>query len=91
MSKKTSCLVERRPKIRGVDNAPFSPRHRHGGMWPPLPHSPPPLPHSPPPTSSNILLGLLAKPPWILLQFPLEKELPSPGIEPWTSGPKAWM
>ena len=33
----------------------FSPRHRHGGMWPPLP---PPLPPSTPPTPLNILSGL---------------------------------
>ena len=39
----------------GVDNASFSPRHRHGGMWPPLP---PPLPPSTPPTPLNILPGL---------------------------------
>ena len=55
MSEKIVCLVERRPKIHGVDNAPFSPRHRHGGMWPP---PSPPLPQSPPPTLPKILLQL---------------------------------
>ena len=53
-SEQTSCLVKRRPKIHGVDNAP-SPRIIDMGGCGLLP---PPLPPSTPPTPLNILPGL---------------------------------